>query len=1284
MNVKFNAYLAAGFIFILVSCQWQSKWIKIEDESLPREDSWQVVYDSNKIESICLDTDSNMWSSTTLGSILLSSDNGQHWKTIYNGNGQPFISIIRNEIDGKLWAIRNGKVLKSADGGKSWQLSNIVNYQNYELRKIFITNNKLWVIGSDNSLANVILNSLDGGKSWHVQLKKEREEINDLFINPKGDKVWAVGNGIILHSADGGNNWEAQRGENDENLKGIYGDAHGKMLWIVGHKIFSSSKGLILHSTDGGKSWNVLREGENENFTKIYVDVNGTNIWAVGSDLNGAHVGKILHSADGGKSWHLQLNEVGIVIRNIIFDANRQKLWALGGNDYDNKGGIFYSTNGGERWQLMSRKDEEFVLNGMYGDPQGKKIWVVGGNRSTNKGNILYSSDNGKNWVIKHKEEDAVLSSIFSDNQGRKLWAVGGDPRRKKAILLQSMDGGENWKLHQNTSSNYLYAIYGDSHGTNLWAVGTSGSGTASRETVILYSSNAGENWRVQRQEENEFIASMCVDSRGQKLWAVGDGIILHSADGGNSWEVQRKKKDEHLVAIYVDANGKNIWVVGGTERNKSISGRLILYSEDGGKNWQTQMNDDGPSIGAIKGDALGQKLWAFPRYFGNEILHSEDGGRNWLQQRLNKGFNKIHVNTDGSRLVLLSQSGILVNNHSFYYSKLDSIGAINKGDEVKLLLKLRSYKEGTKLNRDTIQIQARIGQLTNSFYPNKVTFKPSKNDSLLWIGSFDPSTFEISHGEKYYLSIDLTQGDFKQNYTLAQPFTFFPWDNVISNLSWLIPLGIWFLIYISLFGILFIYPMGILTIYRKIPVFEIFEKISGPLGKALAFVANIFLPISFFMQNERVLDAWLEKYLLLLKENFEEEPTVKDHFGYVPLPVQIGHSSKGKMIEVPSMDSFSYFFQQKRNVLEIVGVGGSGKTSLAIELGRWAMNKQNLNKIQNHCWIPVLIEEDINDLVAVLQSKFKAWLGEDLDAFFIETLLRKQRLLLIVDALSERSIEMQNYIQNIHGKYPVNAMVITTRFPLDIKISDEVYLYPQALNSEKLLLFMSTTLAEKRNNVFKSIENQLILGSRLSQLFKHNGSELPITPIIVRLAIDKAIELGSNEIVNDINIDPKLIGILENLPTTIPEVYFDYLKRVNPQGLSVPNYLPQDQMLRVTEILGELSIGNNFIPRDFTMASARDRLKCPPGNHPDPILRLIENGILVKREYGSDIFLRFSLDPIAEYMAAMALAKRFGNNQNELVLLDQKIDELGEKALGFKQAFLLVREVYKEIYEWQ
>jgi hypothetical protein len=119
--------------------------------------------------------------------------------------------------------------------------------------------------------------------------------------------------------------------------------------------------------------------------------------------------------------------------------------------------------------------------------------------------------------------------------------------------------------------------------------------------------------------------------------------------------------------------------------------------------------------------------------------------------------------------------------------------------------------------------------------------------------------------------------------------------------------------------------------------------------------------------------------------------------------------------------------------------------------------------------------------------------------------------------------------------------------------------------------------------------------------------------------------------------------------------------------------------MFQTAKALARLSLGGDYIPKEFTHERAQEWLKSEVSDIPaevDPLQRLADNGVLLSKSIGATTFLRFCLDPVAEILAAEAHFDRCSGEDRCLrhLLSDSK------RAAGFHNALLMTIQVRRRV----
>jgi energy-coupling factor transporter ATP-binding protein EcfA2 len=145
-----------------------------------------------------------------------------------------------------------------------------------------------------------------------------------------------------------------------------------------------------------------------------------------------------------------------------------------------------------------------------------------------------------------------------------------------------------------------------------------------------------------------------------------------------------------------------------------------------------------------------------------------------------------------------------------------------------------------------------------------------------------------------------------------------------------------------------------------------------------------------------------------------------------------MGSGTGGQLIERPSPNTLRAAFARQRAVVAIVGPGGSGKSTLACAIARWAMSNEAEIRLLPDPMLPVFIVRDTSNLTDAVTRSLREMLGEEeLPDDLVCRLLLAQRLLIIVDGLSEREPATQELVACLFGESSIfNTLVIRAAVP--------------------------------------------------------------------------------------------------------------------------------------------------------------------------------------------------------------------------------------------------------------
>ena len=115
---------------------------------------------------------------------------------------------------------------------------------------------------------------------------------------------------------------------------------------------------------------------------------------------------------------------------------------------------------------------------------------------------------------------------------------------------------------------------------------------------------------------------------------------------------------------------------------------------------------------------------------------------------------------------------------------------------------------------------------------------------------------------------------------------------------------------------------------------------------------------------------------------------------------------------------------------------------------------------------------------------------GDELEPDIVKALLRSKRLLVIVDALSERSLETQRHVSEFYGSgVPLNALVLTTRREPKLGQLDRTPVYTERLAGPTLIPFIFEYLRRRQVEGAFDQRQQLKLGDAVLALVEAGGA---------------------------------------------------------------------------------------------------------------------------------------------------------------------------------------------------
>ncbi|MEH2107130.1 HEAT repeat domain-containing protein [Nostoc sp.] len=498
------------------------------------------------------------------------------------------------------------------------------------------------------------------------------------------------------------------------------------------------------------------------------------------------------------------------------------------------------------------------------------------------------------------------------------------------------------------------------------------------------------------------------------------------------------------------------------------------------------------------------------------------------------------------------------------------------------------------------------------------------------------------------------------------------------QDLSWklLTPaLGVVVILYL---GVLWLSPFWLLKLPKelKVPKIWIFPEFKLP------------DPVWHWLKYQpRVLDAWVEKHIDIFNNNFDNNETVSRRKNYISLPVDLLVTNKHEQQDLtalsPLVDLVPNKYEQqeltadylritfkkdKRVRLLIWGDGGTGKTTIACQIAKWAMTKDKEKRLAEHLMLPVLIEQELKsqsgegikalmeDIVGQIQELTD---GEQkiVDELLVEQLLRKRRILLIVDRFSEMNDDTRQKINPNLPEFPANALVVTSRIEEGNITGIDIQIKTLRLDGVELTNFIKQYLI-KRNKweLFENDQDKFL--KECAKLTAIVGDKKTIIVLLAKLYAERMINGKEN-----------LPGTKRS-PDNIPDLIIEHLETLNSDVVRRTNQeyhtVQPDAKLIAWQCLQQ-DYKPNYVDR-VSMVAALGEGKA------NNILEYFEKKLYLIKS-GQSHTIRFALDTLAEYLAGLYLVEYHKDNETNWREFITKVDPNPDKREEIKGFLLAVRE---------
>jgi hypothetical protein len=314
----------------------------------------------------------------------------------------------------------------------------------------------------------------------------------------------------------------------------------------------------------------------------------------------------------------------------------------------------------------------------------------------------------------------------------------------------------------------------------------------------------------------------------------------------------------------------------------------------------------------------------------------------------------------------------------------------------------------------------------------------------------------------------------------------------------------------------------------------------------------------------------------------------------------------------------------------------------------------------KTHCMLPILLEGNLDlrtdgkdGFLEAIHGQLTDVIGKTEPIFeelFIQ-LLRKRRVLVLVDSFSELSDVTRQMIRPAQVAFPVAAILVTSRREEWTGTVTKTTIETIRVQGNRLSVFMDSYLKQRgKRDLFEDVE----YFDACKKLAGMVGTRA-ITVLIVKMYADQMIdakEHGSDE-----------------LPHHLPELMLRYLNNLNRDAkVDEPDNRRVQHAAKIIAWECLKPIYRPSVTKRSTVVTALKR-----EIQVDNLLRYLEKQLQIIQTIGaSEDQIRFSLDPLAEYLAGLYIIEEYGRRESQWrTFCDRAAKQLGapENIISFLHA---------------
>jgi len=1163
-------------------------------------------------------------------------------------------------------------------------------YNGTAIKNSFISadGNAVWVCGELGTLKKITR----GSTSSIPENIPQSTTINDVYFKPDGMEGCALtGNGIVYCTADGGISWREVKTPARTALNGIDFNSDKKTGLICGDKgtvLLSNTFAIDTYTTVNfkydddlngcisgknfllvySKSKVYLSKDEGKNFEPLELN-NFNKDFAASAIIDIKYNSSQYQCVIALKSGlFFKLDLFTNAVSRINFPSGFKNISAIALTQSNE---LYFLNEGYQLYKLGNSSQPLFIKNFYINDmlpanflrmecsATGEVLSLVGKNNSIA---ITFNISNNT-WVKDKAHPYFNYTKTWYEKESKTLYLVGTNGLFMRCTIDENQvqnianlnPKGYKTNFTDITCYNGVYYLTGDSlsiytfnNETPLKRVfkGESGSTfnsiTCANNNIIAVGNNSAVYYKTAGSNEWDFIYSFRgkeedftkVIVNNNQIYLIGAHNVIYSqpvkSNLNDTWKetsLPNVHKSETFADIDFASDNKMGFLI-----SSGMCSNNLFITQDGGISWNLASNFSGDmtDINHVRYDDRNKFLY-LTSASGN-IHKSNNLGKSFYKVTPLKTTNNIRDISfdDKGYPIFAGDNGTLLHCSQMTDFKISGLNfQLYDGKFIP------DVKIENPLNKITNKFEIRIAYFT----PDKSKLIAENTIAFEEFGkqidypevvknNYDKVNIEISMFDGWTLTskdtvVKIGLSLFQQ---LARKMYWVPtekqfsWSDAITN---------------NLVFAGFLYAAFVLFLFIISPIRFVFlhEAIAS---SRLPFPEKISKFLLFYLiTSNRCVNAFTKYYRARALDlyNSNAEVQSRQHWVVAPLKINVRKFTSfysDKPDYIPGLHEIKQLGNKGRFIISIIGQGGSGKSSFALQLMRWAYNDNDKRMLFSSPALPIFINHLDVSLDKKIRLKLEYITGNaNLSDTLVKALLNKKRIITVVDGISEMTDFKNEFIDPELGAKDAYAVIFTSRKPLNF--SDINTVTPLGLDLNSL-----DSLIERFTTTFVGIEHfgshRETLRTKIKQMMVEMGDQYhfkAIPLILLKLIIDRAAALVEKE------------GNLEKLPKNINGLMDDYIHAL------LANTENGNHLVKELRKAALISLGlSEVLKPGFTRVTNKQAFK--PAWISEDIFKkhidqadlnyLINSGILQTEGELGDKTIKFAYDTLSEYLTAKEL----------------------------------------------